>query len=202
VYEQFWTDCQDCFVFGMEKHFEISIKKMHNAPADWTIRAFEPRGMLQTKHFLINMPDKSAKQTICVMPDIEEKPETAAECLKASKFWIINGQHSVAASKSMVEDDLDEPILKHFRTWNCYIVWSKNKEKLRRISAYFNRVNHFSVFRPTWATNVLHARSVWENLGKPQPKHTATGVRGQRGTGRRTPIQVKNDQNFEVWTCY
>uniref|UniRef100_A0A7I4AG42 Uncharacterized protein n=1 Tax=Physcomitrium patens TaxID=3218 RepID=A0A7I4AG42_PHYPA len=155
IYEKFWTKCQDCFVFAMDTKLE--------------------RGMHQTKHFLINMPDKTVKQSLRVMPMTDSKPSSWEE-FRNCNFYIINGQHSVAASKQMIEEQIPEPILKHFRTWNCLIVWTKDKQKLRRLSAYYNRVNHFSVFKPTWSTNVLAALYIWTQLGKPIPPKSATRV--------------------------
>src|SRR5579875_3180447 len=123
--------------------------------------------MQELMNFLINMPDRSQKQTLCVMPDLPTKPTTVDE-MQECNFWIINGQHSVAASKAMIEGNVPETIRKDFRTWNCFIVWSLEPDKLRKISAFYNRVNHFAPFKPTWATNILAARAVWEKYGRPQ----------------------------------
>ena len=75
----------------------MRIDQLDFAPLDWTIRAYEERGMEQMHHYFLNMPDQSAKQTICVMPQSAERPTTWDE-IKEGRFWIINGQHSVAAS--------------------------------------------------------------------------------------------------------
>ena len=74
MYEKFWSECQHCFVFEVDKKFSISINQMHRAPKDWTIREFEEQGMNDTLHFLCHMPDPSVKETLCVMPAIDEKP--------------------------------------------------------------------------------------------------------------------------------
>jgi hypothetical protein len=170
IYEKFWAECQDCFVFENQAKREIDINQMSNAPIDWTIRAMEQKGVESIKNYLINMPDKSAKQTLCVMPDTNVKPSGDWEEIRKLNFKIINGQHSVAASKAMIaEKKVPETILRHFRTWDCFVVWSLDKEKLRRISAFYNRVNHFSIFKPSWATNILSARTIWLNLDRPTP---------------------------------
>ena len=70
-----------------------------------------------------------------------------------------------------------------------------NVDKLRKISAFYNRVNHLIPFKPTWATNILAARAVWEKYGKPLPKHSAAGVTDVRTSARRPP---GNDKQFEV----
>lgn len=78
--------------------------------------------MKHMMNYLINMPDKIDKQTLCVMPAVESGEVTKDnwEEIKRGKFWIINGQHSVAASKAMLTESppILEQILKHFRTWN------------------------------------------------------------------------------------
>jgi hypothetical protein len=98
MYEKFWTECQDCFVFEVDRKFSISIDQMERAPKDWTIREYEEHGMKETLHYLCHMSDPSVKQILCIMPDTEEKP-TDWEQIANGKFFIINGQHSVATVK-------------------------------------------------------------------------------------------------------
>ena len=97
IYERFWMECQGCFIFDIDEKREVRIDQLDFAPLDWTIRAYEERGMEQMRHYFLNMLNRSAKQTICVMPQSAERPTTWDE-IKEGKFWIINGQHSVAAS--------------------------------------------------------------------------------------------------------
>lgn len=132
---------------------------MEPAPADWTIRAYELKGIEATRHYLINMPDHSTKQTLCVMLKMDTKP-TSWDEIRDGEFHIINGQHNVAASKSMFDIGVSQQIAQNFQRWNCFIVKSEDKSKLRRLSTYYNRVNHFSIFKPTWFTNVLAARYI------------------------------------------
>jgi hypothetical protein len=101
----------------------------------------------------------------------------------------------VAASQKMQAIDLPEKIVKPFLKWNCFIVWSKDKNRLRQISGYYNRCNHFSMFKPTWATNVLGARFIWTELGRPTPPKSATDI------GRvvhRTKKNAENDTKYKV----
>ena len=78
----------------------MHIDQLDRAPEDWTVRAYEEHGMQKLRHFLINMPDKTTKQTLCIMPQTQEKP-TSFRDIEDGNFWIINGQHSVEASKTM-----------------------------------------------------------------------------------------------------
>jgi hypothetical protein len=88
-----------------------------------------------------------------------------------------------------------DKIVKPFLKWNCFIVWSKDKNRLRQISGYYNRCNHFNMFKPTWATNDLGARFIWTELGWPTLPKSATEV-GQ--VVRRTKKNAANDAKYKV----
>ena len=100
TYNKFWTECQSCFVFGVDEKHNVHIDQHKHAPADWTIQAYEEHGMEKLHHYLINMPDKSTKQTLCIMPQTKEKPTSLQE-IEDGSFWIINGQYNVEANRSM-----------------------------------------------------------------------------------------------------
>ena len=101
IFQKFFTDCQDAFIFDdPQKKTELDVMRLHNAPPHWMIRAFEPKGMEELKNYLMNMPDRSQKQTLCVMPKLDFKPKDLSEMMECD-FHIINGQHSVAASQAM-----------------------------------------------------------------------------------------------------
>ena len=151
IYNKFWTECQSCFVYGVEAKHEVHIDQLERAPEDWTVRAYEEHGMQKLRHFLINMPDRTTRQTLCIMPQTQEKP--TSEKLHRSKV------------------------------------------KLRKISAYYNRVNHFSSFKPTWSTNILAARFIWIELGSPVPPKTATALGTVVRQGRK---DLENDGKYKV----
>ena len=150
--------------------------------------------MLNTKHYLMNMPNPSVKQTLCVMPDTDEKLQYQEE-IAAGKFFIINGQHNVATSKDMQTSGLPKNIVKQFREQNCFIVWSKDESKLQKISGYYNRCNHFSIFKLTWATNVFGTRFIWTKLGWPTPPKSTTEL---GHVVRRTKKNAENDAKYKV----
>ena len=85
---------------------------------------------------------------------------------------------------------IGEQTLKYFRTWNCYIVYTWDKEKMWKISAFYNRVNHFNNFLPSWATNIIGARPLWVNLGRPK------APKGQNAPGGR--VLSTNDKHYIV----
>lgn len=168
IYQNFFADCQDEFVFktnGQPKKFSVDVTRCKPAPAHWTIRAYEKRGMEEMKNYLVNMPDRTQKQTLCLMPDTKARPQQE-EDLRGCTFHIINGQHSVAASKSLIEDNASEELVRDLRRWDAYIVWTLDIDKLRKISAFYNRVNHLAPFKPTWASNILASRKVWVKYGQ------------------------------------
>ena len=114
-------ECQGCFIFDIDKKREVRIDQLDFAPLDWTIRAYEERGMEQMHHYFLNMLDRTTKQTICVMPQSIERP-TLWDDFKEGRFWIINGQHSVAARQSIQGMDVPNSVKSAFQTWNSFIV--------------------------------------------------------------------------------
>ena len=98
MYEKFWSKCQDCIVFEVDKKFSLSIDKMEQAPKNWTIYEYKESRMKEMMHHLYHMPDPSVKQILCAMPDTEENSIDWEE-IKDGKFFIINRQHNVAANK-------------------------------------------------------------------------------------------------------
>ena len=197
MFESFWGECRGDFVFKVEETKSVNINQLDRAPGDWTIRSFDQAGVEATKHYLAHMADISKKQTICVMPQCDKKPTTWDE-IKNGRFWIINGQHSVAAAIEMQSSGHSEEIVKAVQNWDAFVVWSEDPEHLRRISRYYNRCNHFSMFQPTWGTNVVGARYLWTSLGCPVPPKSATRVGQQVAKKNRYRKDLKNEQNYKV----
>ena len=83
-------------------------------------------------NYLTNIPDKSTKQTLCVMlVGLKEKPKTWKD-MENCDFYIINGQHNVEANKfivveknGIVEDIrfLEGVNLFHHSEHNVYNMW-------------------------------------------------------------------------------
>ena len=107
IYNKFWTECQSYFVFRVDEKHDVHIDQLERAPADWIVRAYEEHGMEKLHHYLINMPDRSTRQTLCIMLQTKEKPTSFQE-IEDGSFWIINGQHSVEASRSMQNMDVPQ----------------------------------------------------------------------------------------------
>ena len=195
AYKRFWATCEDAYVFNVGEKVEIDITKLIPAPPTYNIRSQESRIVQDMVNYLTNIPDKSTKQTLCVMPvGLKEKPKTWSD-MENCDFYIINGQHSVEASKFIVDEknEIAEDICKHFQKWNCFVVWSDSPQKLKNISAYYNRTNHFVPVQPSRATNILGARTVWKEMGCPKIPYVVGSVGTSRASGRSMEnTRIKN----------
>lgn len=80
----------------------------------------------------------------------------------------------MVASKEMCVIGLLDKIVRRFESWNYFIVWNFDLNLIRRISSYYNYVNHFQDFKPTWATNIIGVRYIWTRVGCPTPPQEAT----------------------------
>nr|PNR49410.1 hypothetical protein PHYPA_011306 [Physcomitrium patens] len=170
VYKKFWSECEDAYIFGVNTKKGISIHKLIDAPTEFNIRSKEDKLVDAMVVYLMNLPDRKVRQTLCVMPTNRTSKPTTWEEIKEGEFFVINGQHSVAANKVITDESnvVDDDVKSDFRVWSCFIVWSSDPEILRSISAYYNRINHFQMIQPSWATNILGARSVWVSMGCPE----------------------------------
>ena len=149
VYKKFWSECEDAYIFGVDAKNELSIDRMVDAPAEYNIRCREDKLVDAMVIYLLSLLDRKARQMLCVMPtDRTEKPMSWEE-IKDGDFYIINGQHSVAASRliTQVGSGVDEDVKNDFRVWSCFIVWSSDAEILWSISAYYNQINHFQMIQ-------------------------------------------------------
>lgn len=61
MYKKFWSKYQECFVFEGDTKYIISINQMHRALTDWTNWGYKKKGMLDPKHYFVNMHDPSIK---------------------------------------------------------------------------------------------------------------------------------------------
>ena len=169
VYKKFWSECEDAYVFGVDAKRELSIDQLVDAPAEYNIRSREDKLVDAMVIYLLNLPEWKARQTLCVMPTNKTEKPTSWEEINYGNFYIINGQHSVVASRLIMQvgSGVDDDVKNDFRVWSCFIVWSSDAEILRSISAYYNRINHFQMIQPSWATNILGARTVWVSMDCP-----------------------------------
>nr|PNR28878.1 hypothetical protein PHYPA_027570 [Physcomitrium patens] len=192
VYKKFWSECEDAYIFGVNTKKGISIDKLIDAPTEFNIRSKEDKLVDAMVVYLMNLPYQKARQTLCIMSTNRTSKPTTWEEIKDGEFFVINGQHSVAASRVITDESnvVDDDVKSDFRVWSCFIVWSSVPEILRFISAYYNQINHFQMMQPSWATNILGARSVWVSMGCPENPFQITAA-GTTAGRRASDIQCR-----------
>ena len=126
VYKEYWSSCTDSYIFGISKKFEIHVDQLQSSPKTHNVCCLEERGVTAILNFFLEMPDPDQKMTLCAMPQNLSETPTKFEDIKAGKFWMINGQHSVAATKRMKTLDGAEEKYKRFKQWDCFIVWNSD----------------------------------------------------------------------------
>jgi hypothetical protein len=107
------------------------------------------------------------KQLICLMLKIcnyKHVHEIWEFDLRHGKFWIINCQHNIGASKRLIVDRLytDETKKNDLQTWTSFLDWSSSHSQLNDISTIFNLSNNLDVFTPTIMNDVMHTCKIWE----------------------------------------
>ena len=198
IYEGYWAECTDSYIFGIATKFKISIDQLETPPENLNIRGLEEAGVKKTMNYLLEMPDPDKKMTLCAMPiNVKEKP-SSFDVIKDGKFYMINGQHSVEASKRMQRLSTLKEKAKKFKEWDCFIVWNPDGRIIRKISSYYNRVNHFQNFMPSWATNIFGARFVWTSLDSPPPPKEPTELGRAMAPSKRTAKDLHNIKKFKV----
>jgi len=162
------------------------------------IQELEEHGVMKT-NYIFNMPDPVKKLTLCAYPQkVTEKPDKF-EAVHNGMFWMVNRQHCMAASKRMqLMDSIPSEKKEKFKKWECFVVWNKEDGIIRKISAYYNRVNHFENFMPNWATNILAARFVYTNMGSPTPPKEPTELGKMINTSKKTKNEGTNIRLFNV----
>jgi hypothetical protein len=96
---------------------------------------------------------------------LQKKPESWDE-IKDGMFLIINGQHSVTASKQLQLIAVHETRKIELQTWKAYIIWSLKKDQLLCLLEWYNACNHLKHSQSTWGSNILNARSIWVTYGR------------------------------------
>ena len=127
------------------------------------------------KSTLVQIGDVKQLQKVCLTPLDENnrlvrEPPTSWDAIKAGKFMIINGQHSITASQELQEGGCSEPRRSELQMWDAYIVWTLDEAKLRNISSFYNCTNHLNHAKPTWGNQMISCRKIWKICGRPTKK--------------------------------
>ena len=135
------------------------------------------------KNTLVQICDVKQLQKVCLTPvdmnnRLLKEPPTLWDAIKAGKFMIINGQHSITALQELQEGGCSKPRRSELQMWDAYIVWTLDDAKLRNISSFYNCTNHLNHAKPTWGNQMISCRKIWKICGRPTEKENEGVVRG------------------------
>ena len=152
--------------------FDVDISQCHDAPAEKCVRAKEEAYVNWIVTQIMSDTFKEDRQTIVVMPQGLQRMPTPDmwENIKKGDFWLIDGQHSVAAAKKIqtMVDWMDPTNQKErLKTWKALVVWSDDDTKLNDISRFFNMGNKTKAYQASWIRNIMASRDVWVHYGRP-----------------------------------
>jgi hypothetical protein len=77
-----------------------------------------------------------------------------------NKFMIINGQHSIAASKELQLEGCGKERHHALEKWDAIIVWDLDPVRLTRISRFYKLTNHLNHAQPTWGNQIVSGRNI------------------------------------------
>ena len=140
-------------------------------------RAKEESGVWWQMNNIMNNP-KFDRQTNYVTPKdpVVEVNKQNWPILKDGEFYIVDGQHSVMAAKTLLEDDeWNSPLKETIRYWKAFIVYSKDSNQLIAISTFMNQGNKVRQFEALWAANIVVGRTLWMEHDCP-PKERENAV--------------------------
>ena len=105
AHNEFWKDCEGCYLFGQQTH-PVDIAQCVLAKDEYIICKLQTEIVQSVKAELVQMGDAKMRQKVCLTPInkdgrlLREKPKSWNN-IKSGKFMIINGQHSITASKEL-----------------------------------------------------------------------------------------------------
>ena len=103
------------YPFGVEAIFRVNIKKMTSAKAYRVTRPLDDAGVALMKNYLVQTPPAWSHHNLCLMPKFKKGEKWREgmmwDDIKNGQFVIINGQHSVAASRQIIGHKDREPFL-------------------------------------------------------------------------------------------
>ena len=160
------------YPFGVEAVFRVNIKTMTSAKAYQVTRPLDDAGVALMKNYLIQTPPAWPHHNLCLMPKFKKGGKWTEgmiwDDIKDGQFIIINGQHSVAASRQIIgHRDIEPSLREKLKVWPCTIVWSDDPSITVRLSYTLNNSNSFNKVTPTWTTQIMYCRRVWVKLGRP-----------------------------------
>ena len=202
VQTDFWKECEDCYIFGQQT-FQVNIAQCMPARDEYVIRKLQPEIVKSVKAELVQLGDKKMQQKVCLTPIdrdsrlLREKPRSWDE-IKAGKFMIINGQHSITASKELQISGCGDKRRVELSKWEAYIVWSLDPVKLTNISKFYNSTNHLEHVQPTWGWQLISGRNIWIAHGRPTNKEGEHERRGNHVVLNQSKYSVSFYSNIHI----
>lgn len=195
IQRDFWANHKQCFLFD-QNTVTVDIKQCFPAREQYVIRAIEESTLSGMKDFLVQLIDVKQRQKVCLTPVdmnmnlLRRKPEKW-EDIKRGAFMIINGQHSITASKQLQIEGCCEERKVKLQRWDAYIVWTLDANKLRAISKFYNATNHLDHAQPTWGNQIISCRNIWIACGRPSEERNEHVVRKNQCVFDKTKYEVE-----------
>ena len=67
MYKQYWETCTTAYIFGVDEKKPLPIERLIAALAEFNVRVKEDNIVKEMLHYLVNIPDKTMNQTLCVI---------------------------------------------------------------------------------------------------------------------------------------
>jgi hypothetical protein len=181
IQRQFWAEHKDCFLLERGTT-SVDIKQCIVASDQYVIRTLQRDIVDAVKNELIQLIDVSQRQKLCLTPidtkgNLLKKKPSSWEEIKNGRFMIINGQHSITASKELQRAGCGEARKVELQNWDAYIVWSLDHNKLRNISKFYNCTNHLNHAQPSWGNQIISCRNIWLAYKRPTDCFTEAATR-------------------------
>lgn len=190
-FKNFRDDFGKYYPLGYDTLVDIDVEQVDIAPCNYIVGVLESEGVTAVYNTLLTQVIPN-KQVLCLYPQGLTKIPTSWEEIKNLRFYAINGQHTVKAAQNILKSpDIDGARKDMLRTWKAQIVWDLEAWKIQAISDYYNQSNQINPFKPTWASNLVHVRRIWVEMGKPER------VRGN-ASDKASPEMSKKRNDWNV----
>jgi hypothetical protein len=182
IQKEFWDTSTSLFLFGMQS-FKVDIAQCMIAKDEYIIRKIEAEIVKSVKAELLQMGDINQRQKICLTLVDAQKNLLRTKLkdwneIKNNKFMIINGQHSIAASKELQLEGYGEERHCALEKWDAIIVWDLDPVRLTQISRFYNLTNHLNHAQSTWGNQIISGRNIWISHERSTDKVVEAKARG------------------------
>lgn len=201
----FETKYKDSFLYGKAPK-EIPITQLFKAKDNWVVRNLEREIIDSLKDYLITLGDIRQRQTIVVTP-VDQNDNLLPRCpssweeIKDGKFALIDGQHSVAASREIVAEAGDDSKTRkeQLSSWFAYVVYDTDPKRLTAISEFYNTTNPLKHAQPTWGNQLIPSRAVWEACGRPSSIANEDSIRHNGSVSDIAKYKVSTQSYYHIY---